>query len=224
MAQNSAFGKNGVAISPEIQHMAMKNELGALCKIYTVPEQNTVPFGVGILCIVFSCGIVPFIFFANPPPSGFSIAGVTFLLVGCLMILLSRMYPRWHVYLWQYGFLSEKGRIRQVVRWDHIESLQSQVNAQHFIRCKISCQDGYKITVSSAFPEIQEFMDSVFEAFAQQCASQDLIIAPPKTIRAFTDIKLDRKGISNGQETLPWHEIQEFLIKDGKILLRKTEE
>ncbi len=67
-------------------------------------------------------------------------------------------------------------------------------------------------------------MDSVFEAFAQQCASQDLIIAPPKTIRAFTDIKLDRKGISNGQETLPWHEIQEFLIKDGKIFLRKTEE
>ncbi len=71
MAQNSAFGKNGVAISPEIQHMAMKNELGALCKIYTVPEQNTVPFGVGILCIVFSCSIVPFIFFANPPPLGF---------------------------------------------------------------------------------------------------------------------------------------------------------
>ncbi len=224
MKQNSVFKKNTFNISPEIQQMALENELGELYRVYTIPIQNTTPFGIGGLCICFSFCIIPFVLFLDSPPPAITISGLVLLLVGCFMIFLSRMYPGKHIYLWQYGFLYEKGQVRQVFQWDLIENIQSHSNAQQFIRYNIRHQDGYTVTVSSAFSDINEFMSYVFEAFARQVSSQDLIIAPPRTIRTFIDIKLDRQGIGNAQETLPWHEIQEFLIEDGKIILRKRKE
>jgi len=209
---------------PEIRDMATMEELGELRKVYTISKQNTNPFGIGVLCTIFGLSITPFIFSPSPPPPVIAIPGFLLLMIGCYLVFSRRIYARMssrhHIYLWQYGFIYEKGQTRQVFRWDQIDNIHASVRSNTSF-CKICRQDGYKVGLSYAFSERNELIDTLFEAFARQFAPQDLIIAPPKSIRRFVDVKLDRQGIGNAQEAIPWQEIHEFMPKDGMITLGK---
>jgi hypothetical protein len=225
--QSRSFRKNAFDISPEIQGLAEMEELGELHKVYTISKQGTTLFGVGTLCTVFGVIITPFLFTPSPPPPEVAVPGLILLMVGSYLVfsrrLYSRMYSRWHIYLWQYGFIYEKNQIRQVFRWDQIDTIHRNTDPR-ISSCKVCRQDGYQIRLSYAFSERDELIDIVFEEFARQCAPQELIIAPPRSSRTFPYVKLDRQGIGNAQEILSWQEIQMFMTKNGTVTLLKKEE
>jgi len=133
------------------------------------------------------------------------------------------MSSRWHIYLWQRGFIHEKGRNHQIFRWDQIDTIHRNGDPR-FSSCKVCRQDGYKISVNYAFSERDELINIISEEFVRQHAPQDLIIAPSSSVRTFTYMKLDRQGIGNEQEAFSWQDMDQFMTKNGMVILRKKEE
>jgi hypothetical protein len=225
--QRSPFEKNTFDILPEIQDLATMEELGELRKIYTISKQNTVLFGIGMLCTVCGVFITIFIFIPSPPPPGIVVTGLILLMVGCYLIFSRKLYLRmsawWHIYLWQSGFIYEKGLTHQVFRWDQIDTIRRNADPK-VTSCKICRQDGYRFRLSYAFSERDELIDIVFEEFTRQFAPQELIITPQRKTRTFTYFELGRQGVGNNQEKYSWQEIQEFMTKNGTVTLRKKEE
>ena len=225
--QSSSFRKNTFDISPEIQNLVGMERLGELRKVYTISKQNTTLFGIGFLCTILGVIFTPCLFTLSPHSPAFVVPGLILLMAGGYLVFSQRIYSsmssRWHIYLWQYGFIHEKGQIRQVFRWDQIDNIYRNPHP-NISSCKICRQDGYKISINYAFLERDELIDIIFEEFARQCAPQELIVAPPKSIRTFPYVKLDRQGIGNEQERLSWQEIQMFMTKKGTVSLIKKEE
>jgi hypothetical protein len=127
MQQRNSFRKRTFDLSPESHHLAKKEELGELRKIYPVSRQSTTLFGVGMLCITFSiCFGLPFLPLVYSTASSLlamAVPALLLLLIGLYLTLSRRLYARWHISLWQYGFMYEKRQLRQVFRWNQIESV-----------------------------------------------------------------------------------------------------
>lgn len=246
MTQKSLFRENTFDLSPEIHHLGKREELGELCKVYPVLKQFTNIWGVGIVCSVlggmWAGGLaLVAILLSLPPAPGIdptspasiltlwlvTIPGFILLIAGFYMIFSQKVYSRWQVSLWQYGFIYEKKQIRQTFRWNQIESIQSDVvhvsdaRVSTVYSCKVRRHDGYEVTLGMAFSDVPELIDIVLEASARQLASQELVIPSPQNISTFARFKLDRQGISDTKETLSWQEIREFMTKKGTVTLRK---
>ena len=259
MAQKDLLLTAPYDIPPEVQQMAKEVQLGELRKVYGASNHNikktgiifTITGGVflGILALIlilltvlgnidahFSPEIMLILMLYLGLP--FLILGLAFLLPGCNMAFRQGIYPYWHIYLWQNGFVYEKGKLRQVFRWNQIASIESNVKQVEYYRSngrhtfvsertiyfyKVRNRDGGAIEPSNIFPEIAELIDAVLEESAQQLAYCEINVAHPKSIVAFTSFALDRQGIGNDQEKVSWEEIQEIAMKNGAVVVRKVE-
>lgn len=240
--QSSSFRKNTFYLSPEIQSLAEKEELGELCKVYPVWKPATAiwPRGqatmaLGVVALVSDAILITSTLFSPAPPLwtvifAFAASGLLLLMAGCYLYFSRRIYAHWQVSLWQDGFIYEKKQLRQAFRWDQIASVQGNIVHVHtgpapaVYRYKVRRQDGYEVTLGSVFSDIAELIDKVLEESARHLAPQELSVASPRNIQTFTHISLDRQGISNGREALSWEEIQEFVTKNGTVTLRKKAE
>ena len=230
--------KNIFNLPPEIHLMANMEKLGELRKVYPVSKRFTAIWVIGQVFLAWGLMISPIVLVAiliSPGPPSLLIAFVVatstllLLLVGSYMSFSRRIYARWRVSLWQYGFIYEKGQIRQAFRWHQIEYVQATMTqgnngpAPIVHSCKVCRQDGYEVKLA-AFKDLPELIDVILEESARQLAPQELSIAHPRNTRTFTTLKLDRQGIGNEQETLSWQEIQEFMTKNGTVTLLKKDE
>lgn len=227
--QSSSFKKNAFDISPEIQSLAEMEELGELRKVYPVSKQKTTLCLAGKLCAFFSGLPAVFAFSLGhdtvPDRLAYAVLAFILLMVGLYLTLSRKIYARWQVSLWQDGFIYEKKQIRQAFRWYQIESVQASIAPVRGgpIPYTVCRQDGYEVKLA-VFSDIPEFIDVVLEESARHLAPQELSVVSPKTTRTFTIFKLDRQGIRNGQEMLPWQVIQEFVTKNGMVTLHKKKE
>jgi hypothetical protein len=220
--------KNTFDPPPEIQQLAKREELGELRKIYNVAKANTPPFAIGFICTMFSGFLILFFILSIISPvhssgltTGFGLSGFILLVTGLYLILSRGIYSRWHVYLWQYGFIYEKKQAIQAFHWNQIESVQrNPLNLTTIVRR----QDGHKLKIGPVFLDILELVDIVLEKSIHQFTPPEFRMTPSESIRTFGTFKIDRQGISNEQETLLWEEIREFTIKGGGVTLLKKEE
>jgi hypothetical protein len=227
--QSSSFKKNAFDISPEIQSLAEMEELGELRTVYPVSRQKTTICLTGKLCTILSVFPAVFaLFFVHdtvPDRLSYAIVACILLIVGLYLTLSRRIYARWQVSLWQNGFIYEKKQLRQVFRWNQIESVQANIAPVRGgpIPYTVCRQDGYEVKLA-VFSAIPEFIDVVLEESTRHLAPQELRVAAPKNTRIFTTFKVDRQGVHNGQEMLPWQTIQEFVTKNGTVTLHKKRE
>ena len=135
------------------------------------------------------------------------------------------IYPRWHIYLWEHGFIYEKGKVRQVSRWEQIESIEGATGFTDSgvgYTYKVHHRDGHTVKLdSNAFPKIAELIDDLLAEVTRQWASQETRIAHSKDMTIFTSIRLDQQGISNGQESIVWKDMQEITLKNGTMIVQR---
>lgn len=231
---------------PDIQQMARQEKLGELRKIYTVSKSRTNSFTCGGMALVFAgfwifmWGIIVIMTAFFPPSSptvptndpialvGAGIPGFILLVGGLYLMLSQEMYAHWHIYLWQHGFIYEKKRVRKVFRWNRIATVKASPVAfdpygRPFYTCLVSLQDGFKVKLENGFAHLPELLDIVLEESARQLSPQELRLANPERVKAFTHIELNQHGISGAQETLFWTAIQEMTVKNGSINILKKE-
>ena len=223
MMQQTIFDKRVRDLEPEIAVLARKAELGELRKIYHASTRNTARNGGGWALLVY--GILYFVFATFAVLSSASPAwllpGLILVVPGIFLIIPPRIYALWHIYLWDSGFVYEKGPLRQVFRWDGIEHIQSELRFGGLIY-RVRRQDGYEITLNKIFPNVTELITTVAEEFLRQATAEELKIAPPRN-RAFGEFKLDRQSISDKQGALTWQEVEELTIENGVITVLKRE-
>lgn len=247
-------------IPPEILQMAKEAQLGELHKVYSASNKETK--GAGIAFIVIGIFFLSMAVIASglfTPPSidtmsrflltlPLSILGVLAFLAGAITIYQVIHHYR-HVYLWQNGFIYEKGKARQVFRWDQIDSIKGSVRKMEYhpqnprlavkqiiYDYKVRHQNGDEIELSNVFPEIDELGGVLLEEPVRQFAPQKVNVVDPEKVAVFTDFTLDRQGISktekrtskrketdNERERVAWAEIWEVAIKDGTPIVRKAE-
>lgn len=240
--QHGSFRKNSFAISPETQFLAEIEGLGELCKVYPVWKPGTgfwsrglAAIGLGVLVLVITAILIVATLFSSKPPllnviSGLAALGILFLVAGCYLCFSRRIYAHWWVSLWQHGFIYEKKQIRQTFRWDQIERVQGDIVHWHngpspiLYTYRVRRQDGYEVKLGSVFLDIPDLIDHVLEELVRHLAPQKCSVASHENTWTSTHINLDRHGISNGQETFPWQEIQEFVTKNGTVTLHMNEE
>ncbi len=209
--QKSTFRKNTFDLSPEIHQMAKKEELGELCKVYPVSRKYNNIYATGVCCILFGVlmalfglALVHDTFIAHLV---FAVLAFILLSIGFYTIFSKRIYDRWQIYVWQYGFIYEKKQIRQAFRWNQIESVQASLGVTNKVppvvyTCKVRRRDGYEVTLD-VFSDLPELIDVVLEESAHQLSLQELNILPAKSIKTFTAFKLDQKGLVTSKRRSP---------------------
>ncbi len=211
-------------LDPEIWSLAREKELGELRRVYSVSKSNTPVFNTGIVLLVF--GIIYlfiYVMYLLSPQSQFLflaiLPGLLLSGVGSYLMLPKRIYAHRHIYLYEAGFLYEKGPLRQVFRWDQIAQIKGTIDPGQFTY-KVCCQDGSEVKLNSIFIDVASLIDVLLEAFSRQVAEQELNLAPPRD-KKFAQFTLDRQGISDKQGTLPWQDIQELTIEKGTMAILK---
>jgi uncharacterized protein DUF6585 len=232
MMEKHIFDKKLRDLDPAIWTLAREAELGELRNVYHVSQYRANITTIGGVLLMFGVGITIFSIFAfflapTHPSLLFALPGLFFLVLGGYLVLPQRIYVRWHVYLYDTGFLYEKGSLRQVFRWDQIENIQGSTGynpqqGQTFFNYKVRRQDGYEIKLNDTFLDIAQLIDTILDGFSRQAASRELTILPPRD-NIFASFTLNRQGISNKQGMLPWQEMQELIIENGTMAVLKRE-
>lgn len=216
-------------LDPEIWSLAKRAELGELRAIYHAAKRNTRAWIIGWIVLgysilgLFMCSAT--ILTSWPDVSLFwALPGLLLFAGGSYLLFPSKRYAHWHVYLWESGFVYEKGPVRQVFRWNQVESIQSRV-AYGFTpdsagaAYKVRRQDGYEVTLDNVFVNNAELVNAVAEAFLREVTARELVATPRnQTFALFT---LDRQGLRNKDSTLTWQQIEEITIEKGIMTVLK---
>lgn len=226
MARQQIFDRYMRDLEPEIQSLARQAELGELRQVYHARKSDRPIWIFGILSLVYGGVWLAFsilAYFTSPfPISPLWIgSGVLLLALGLWLLRPEKIYRRWHIYLWEEGFIYEKGLERQAIRWSQIERVQSKPggsfrpsnSAFHY---QIYCKDGSEITVKSFFRNSQELADALLKNFLSQASAGELRIVTPHT-KSFGVCTIDCDGIHSKQGTLGWKEMEEIVIEKGSI-------
>jgi hypothetical protein len=230
MMEKHIFSKSLRDLDPAIWSLAREAALGELRNVYYASKRDTQVRIGGWVLLVFGVAFLLFAIIATLASVFYvslliALPGFIFLIIGVYLIVPQRIYAYWHVYLWEAGFLYEKGSLRQVFRWDQIESIQGStayIEGRIVFNYKVRRYDGYGVKLNNVFLGIAELMNSVLQEFLRQAASQELKTGSPRN-RTFTEFKLDRQGISDTQGMLSWQEVEELAMEHGTMVALKRE-
>jgi len=113
MRQRNLYSNDRPDLNPEIRFLAEKEELGELRQVYHASKRYTpvrllgwLLLGWGICFLIFA--ILAILFSPTHPSPALTLLGFIPLVVGGYMVLPRSIYARWHVYLWESGFLYER--------------------------------------------------------------------------------------------------------------------
>lgn len=240
MKEKNIFNENPRDLAPEIWSLAREKRLGELRQVYYVSKRDPSLRPGGWVLLGCGFGFLIFALFALfvaqlylallfSLPGFLSLAlplvliDLLFLIPGSYLVLPQRISARWHVSLWEAGFLYAKGSLRQVFRWDQIESIQGRAmhaEGRPIFTYKVRRRDGCEVNLNHVFLHAAQLIDIVLEECSRQMSMQELNLVPPRD-RTFADFKLNRQGISDKQGALAWHEMQELTIENGTIAVLK---
>ncbi len=224
MVQKNLLTNDPLELNAEIRELAQREELGELRKVYRASNLHTGSVAGGMLFMWLGflwILLTGFLLFSRPSFPAWSILpGLAPFALGLLMILVSWKRSRsQHISLWQAGFIYERRQVRQVFRWDQIESIKGSAAyspqfGHSIIIYKVRRLDGLTVKLDATFPEIADVIDHLLEAFARQVAPPDLRIVSHRR-KTFSHLKLDRQGVSNQLEALSWQEMEEIAVEHG---------
>jgi len=161
--------------------LAKQSELGELSKIYHASRRPTAGNTIGWVLLVYGICYILFatlaVFFSVSP--AWILPGLILVVPGVFLVLPRSIYAHWHIYLWDSGFVYEKGPLRQVFRWDQIEHIQSELRFGGLVYV-VRRLDGYEVTLNKIFPDVTELITIVAKEFLRQATAEELKITHPE--------------------------------------------
>lgn len=235
MTQQRLFDNKVRDLDPAIWSLAQQEELGELRRIHHATQYTTRPMVWATLCLVlgFSC-VISAIFLSilpsvtnSPPLSAFFLSGICLVVIGGCLLIPRRVYAHWHIYLWEQGFIYQKGSLLQAFRWNQIKHIQGNVvtNAQSnetLFNYTIRHHNGYEVNLTNKFQDTAQLIDAILDGFSHYAATRELAFVPPRDKVFALNFKLDLQGISDKQGTaIGWQDIQELTIEKGTMAVLK---
>jgi hypothetical protein len=133
------------------------------------------------------------------------------------------------VYLFAGGFVHVKGRVVDPVRWDQIKAVRHKVtNVRGRLISTYTLQrsDGKTFQYSRPLQNVEKLGEIIQQEVTRIQLPQVLAAFNTGQLLNFGKVNVDRQGINNGKEMIPWSQVdslttqQDHLVakKDGRLL------
>jgi hypothetical protein len=222
----------GPTLSPAAQQAIGTYQLGTPQAEFKIGLNRHYLTGIiaGIVVTGFFGAIV---FAAGDSGSNSSLILLLFALLGFVLLVYYVVdfltHMSWRVYLCDQGFLLMKGTQAEPYRWEQIQAMWQEVT-RHYRngvytgtthKYTVQRLDGQKIVFNDKFKQVEKLGDALSEAITNFMLPRALASYNAGQVLNFGPLSVSKQGVSNGKETLPWHEIKEFGVNRGYVSVRK---
>jgi len=230
------------AISSDMQQLAAAYQLGTPQQEYGFKVTRTLI--TGLLTLVLGIGCIAFIFisehislssidFSYVDTSGdfwvFIIAGLVLLAVGIGSLVSMFRNLNLRVLLCTEGILRTSGSKVEIVRWDQVEAFWQAVTKRYMNGVYTGTTHIY--TLRRADGVVFKFNDTInkVEALGNAVQREVTRVLLPKFIYAynagstvtFGPLSINKQGISNSKEMLPWSQYKDMQVRRGIVSVKK---
>jgi hypothetical protein len=156
---------------------------------------------------------------------------LTLAVIGMLWHVLQNWNARLLVF--QDGFIHVQNKQANVVRWEHVAAvwqnvtkvyLYGVIHADTLYQYTIQLDKAHgqrKFVFGKSFSDIEVLGENI-----QNQASRFLVPLMAKALKAdrvilFGKIGINKTGIIKGSNVLPWHEVREVYVNQGKVYIKK---
>ncbi|MCB8942285.1 MAG: hypothetical protein H6658_00785 [Ardenticatenaceae bacterium] len=189
----------------------------------------------GIFLVVAGVlGIIIGFFISRSDPSILPICGGISLLIalgGGYSIWQSRSEQDLAIRAFRDGLTyTHKGKT-EAMRWDEMSQVtMSLINNKNvrsiFYNYVLRSEDGRKITFNyndKAMQNIQQLSDTIQREITNRQLPKAIAAYNAGNTVTFGSLTVSKNGISNGKETIPWHDVDEVKLQQGALTIRKKD-
>lgn len=235
MAQQPLRILQSQEISPEATQLAGTYQLGEPLADYKVGLTKRMRTYVilGAVGTIICAGLTYLVW--TSPQDNDSMSGIILLAaftLGCLglaiyNLLIPVIYRTWHVYVCKNGFVFTSGKKHEPYRWDAIASVildiksyqQYGMNTGTTYKYTVQRNDGEKLVLDDKFIDVDALGNTITqEATVHMFPNVLANFSAGQTI-AFGPLSVNKQGMSNGKNTLPWSEVRGVFVNKGFVIV-----
>ena len=230
------------AISSDMQQLATTYQLGTPQQEYGFKATRTLI--TGLLTLILGIASIVFIFntegislsnidFSYVDTSGnfwvFTIAGLVLIAVGIVSLVNLFKNLNLRVLLCTEGLLRTNGSKVEIVRWDQVQAFWQAVTKRYYNG--IYTGTTHRYTLRRADGEVFKFNDTLgkVEALGNAIQREVTRVLLPKYISAYNSgstvsfglLSINKQGISNSKEMLPWSQYKDMQVRRGIVSVKK---
>lgn len=215
-----------------VQQVAASLRLGTFVKIYRSSLVGTI---IGLLVFL----VMGLIFagagvFAEDETGNTRIVllimALLFLGLAVWMIYTAIQASNQRIYLFQQGMVMERGNQVQPFPWNQVAEVWQSITRRYqngiytgtTYMYTLRRMDGYRIKLNNTTKNIAELGPIVARGVSQELVPRALQALRMGQTLAFPPFHINQQGISNGQEFLPWSQVQTVDVKRGFVTVKKV--
>jgi hypothetical protein len=215
-----------------VQQVAVTQRLGAFVKAYKASLVRTI---VGAL--VFLAGAA--LFCAGgilPPDLTVTTRGVLLvfglLFLGLALSLASSVLQAAHqqVYLFEQGLVIDKRKQVQAFPWNQVAAVWQSITRNYrngryvgtTYTYTLRRVDGYQLKLNNLTKDISELGPAMAQGITRELIPLALHAIRVGQTLTFASFSVNRQGIGNGREFLPWSQVQGVEVQQGRVTVKKA--
>lgn len=217
-------------LPPPVQQAAAAGRLGAFMKAYKAGIVRTI-----IGALVFLIGGMLFLgggLLAPDVPTttrGILVVFALFFIgMAIYMIVSALQVANQQVYLFQQGLVVEKNNQVELFPWNQTAEVWQSVT-RHYrngvytgttYTYKLHRTDGYQVKLDNMTKNIAELGPVLVQGITRELVPRALNSIRAGQTLTFTPFSVNQQGIGRQSEFLPWQQVQEVEVKQGRVIVK----
>ena len=212
-----------LSISPAIDSLAEKEQLGSFLKEYRVYYTKSQIVGIvgGGLAALLLTGLLLFTYFVVP--LAFTILLVPGFILACVCLFITLylagyplFYRSWRAYVYTEGMIVTRRGKTSLWRWSQIKTFWQQVlrgsRTGLYHKYTLLRKDGAKLTFRNQFPDVEELAATIEEKTINLLLPEALANYEEGRSIYCEPFQISQRGLKKGKELLPWDEIENIEV------------
>ena len=212
---------------------AEARELGTYTAEYTpsagrprqVSTVTTILIFFGAVCVVLG------IYWAVPRSDGgmlcVSTFGLIFVGVGVCWYMSNKRQRDMRVLVFPDGLSYTNRGKTEIIRWDVVEAVWQDIteDTTHNVVIHVytvQCNDGRKFVFKDTLADVDELGRTIQEEVTRRALPRVLEAYNADQTIPFGKLSISNAGMTKGQETLPWDQIERVWLSQGELIVEKV--
>jgi hypothetical protein len=134
------------------------------------------------------------------------------------------------IYLFEQGLVIDKGKQVQAFPWNQTAAVWQSITRNYRNGRYVGTTyvytlrrvDGYQLKLNNLTKDIAELGPAIAQGITRELVPRALHAIRVGQTLMFAPFSLNRQGIGNGREFLPWSQVQGVDMKQGRVTVKKT--
>jgi hypothetical protein len=221
------------AILPQsVQQVAAAQRLGAFTKVYTTAVVRTI-----IGSLVFLAAAALFCAGGLLPPELTVTARIALLACGLLFLGLAFslansviQVANQQIYLFEQGMVIDKGKQVQAFLWNQVSEVWQSITRTYrngrYVGTtyvyRLRRADGYQVKLNNLTKDIAELGPTMAQSITRELFPRALHAIRAGQTLTFATFSVNRQGIGNGRDFLPWSQVQGLDVQQGRVTVKQA--